>query len=177
MTLHVRADGDPAALAAAVRREVEALDPALPLSPPKTMREQLRRALLPAQLGAAILGGLGALALSLAAVGIYGVVSFAARQRTREIGIRSALGAPRTAMVRMVMGANLRVVAVGLALGTVLALLAGRLVSGLLYGVAPADPALLIGAPAVLLSVALLASYFPARRAARVDPSIALRSE
>ncbi|HEX8360092.1 MAG TPA: ABC transporter permease, partial [Longimicrobium sp.] len=177
MTLHVRTSGDPAALAAAVRRETAALDPALPLPAPRTMKDQLRRALLPAQLGAAVLGGMGALALVLAAVGIYGVVSFAARQRTREMGIRAALGAPRLAVVKMVMGANLRVVGVGLAVGTVLALITGRLVSGMLYGVAPADPALLVGAPAVLMSVALLASYLPARRAARVDPMVALRSE
>jgi predicted permease len=177
MTLHVRTSGDPAALAAAVRREAAALDPALPLPAPRTMKDQMRRALLPAQLGAGVLGGMGALALALAAVGIYGVVSFAARQRTREMGIRAALGAPRLAVVKMVMGSNLRVVGVGLAVGTVLALLTGRLVSGMLYGVAPADPALLIGAPAVLLSVALLASYLPARRASRVDPMVALRSE
>ncbi len=177
MTLHVRTSGDPAALAAAVRREAAALDPALPLPAPRTMKDQLRRALLPAQLGAGVLGGMGTLALVLAAVGIYGVVSFAARQRTREMGIRAALGAPRLAVVKLVMGANLRVVGVGLAIGTVLALLTGQLVSGMLYGVAPADPALLIGAPAVLLSVALLASYLPARRASRVDPVVALRSE
>jgi ABC-type lipoprotein release transport system permease subunit len=177
MTLHVRTAGDPASLSRAVQREVAALDPALPVPAPKTMREQLRRALLPAQLGAAILGGLGALALVLAAVGIYGVVSFAAGQRTREIGIRTALGAPRVAVVKLVMGANLRVVALGLAVGTVLAILAGKLASGMLYGVTAADPALLLGAPAVLMSVALLASWLPARRASRVDPVVALRSE
>ncbi|HEX8211570.1 MAG TPA: ABC transporter permease [Longimicrobium sp.] len=177
MTLHVRAAGDPATLARAVQREVAALDPALPVPAPKTMREQLRRALLPAQLGAAILGGLGALALVLAAVGIYGVVSFAAGQRTREIGIRTALGAPRVAVVKLVMGANLRVVALGLAVGTVLAIVVGKLASGMLYGVTAADPALLLGAPAVLMSVALLASWLPARRASRVDPVVALRAE
>jgi predicted permease len=177
MTLLVRTSGDPAALAAAVRREAAALDPALPLPAPKTMKDQLRRALLPAQLGAGVLGGMGALALVLATVGIYGVVSFAARQRTREMGIRAALGAPRLAVVKLVMGANLRVVGTGLAVGTVLALVAGRLASGMLYGVAPADPALLLGAPSVLLAAALLASYLPARRASRVDPVVALRSE
>jgi ABC-type antimicrobial peptide transport system permease subunit len=120
---------------------------------------------------------MGALALVLATVGIYGVVSFAARQRTREMGIRAALGAPRLAVIKLVIGANLRVVGTGLAAGTVLALAAGRLASGMLYGVGPADPALLVGAPAVLLSAALAASYLPARRASRVDPVVALRSE
>ncbi|HYJ78067.1 MAG TPA: ABC transporter permease [Longimicrobiaceae bacterium] len=177
MVLHVRTAGDPAALARPVAAAAQALDPALPLAEPGTMRDQLRVALLPARIGAWVLGAFGTLALLLAAVGIYGVISYAVSQRTREIGIRAALGAGRAAIVRLVLADSFRVVAVGLAVGLALALLAGRAASTWLYGVSPADPAVLLGTPLVLAAVALLASWVPARRAARADPMLALRAE
>ncbi|HEX5727660.1 MAG TPA: ABC transporter permease [Longimicrobiaceae bacterium] len=177
MTLHLRARGGPVALADPLLAAARALDPALPLPRPRTMPEELRFALLPSRVAAAVLGGFGALALLLAAVGIYGVVSYGVGQRTREIGIRAALGAGRGAVVRLVLGESLRTVAVGGAVGIALALLAGVVVRGLLYGVSPADPAVLLGTPLLLGAVALLASWLPARRAARVDPMIALRAE
>jgi putative ABC transport system permease protein len=177
MVLHVRAAGSPAALKTAVRQAVARLDPALPLAEPKTMRENLRFALLPAKIGAWVLGVFGALALSLAAVGIYGVVSYAVGQRTREIGIRAALGADARRVIRMVLGDNLRAVVAGLAAGVALSIPVGMASAGMLYRVSPFDPAVLLGTPLVLAAVALLAAWMPARRAARVDPMVALRSE
>lgn len=132
---------------------------------------------MPARFGAGLLGVFGGLALLLATVGIYGVVSYTVVQRTREIGIRSALGASRRALLRMVVGGSMRLVGIGLGVGLALAVGLGIAASGLLYGVSPADPALLLGAPAVLAAAALLASYLPARRAVRVDPMIALRND
>ncbi|HEX8695201.1 MAG TPA: ABC transporter permease [Longimicrobium sp.] len=175
--VYVRAAGDPAALAKPVHRAAQALDPVLPIPEPVPVRESLRFALAPARVGAWVLGVFGALALSLAAVGIYGVVSYAVSQRTREIGIRSALGAGPARVVRMVLGDNLRVVAAGLGAGLALAVPLGMAAAGFLYGVSPADPAVLLGTPLVLAAVALLASWAPARRAARVDPMVALRAE
>jgi ABC-type antimicrobial peptide transport system permease subunit len=134
-------------------------------------------ALLPARIGAWLLGGFGSLALLLAAVGIYGVVSYTVSQRTREIGIRAALGAGRGALIGHVIGGTLRVVGVGVAVGVVLAVLAGHAARAFLYGVAPADPAVLLGTPLVLAVVAAVASWVPARRAAAVDPMVALRAE
>jgi predicted permease len=177
MVMHVRAAGDPAQLVGPVRRAAHALDPVLPLPEPVTMRQQLRVALLPARIGAGVLGGFGSLALLLAAVGIYGVVSYAVSQRTREIGIRAALGAGRQALIRHVLAGTLRVVGIGVVAGLVLALLAGRAARAFLYGVAPTDPVVLLGTPLVLALVALAASWIPARRAASVDPMIALRAE
>lgn len=177
MVLHVRTDGDPAALVRPVQRAARALDPVLPLDDPRPMRQQLRVALLPAKIGAGMLGGFGSLALLLAAVGIYGVISYTVSQRTREIGIRAALGAGRRALIGHVISGTLRVVGAGMAVGIVLALLAGRGARAFLYGVAPTDPAVLVGTPLVLALVALGASWFPARRAAAVDPMVALRAE
>jgi predicted permease len=177
MVLHVRAHGDPARLAQPVKRAAQALDPVLPIEDPRPMRQQLRVALLPARIGAGLLGGFGSLALLLAAVGIYGVISYTVSQRTREIGIRAALGARREALMRYVMAGTLRIVAVGIAIGLVLAVLAGGAARAFLYGVAPTDPAVLIGTPIVLALVAVAASWVPARRAAAVDPMVALRSE
>jgi predicted permease len=177
MVLHVRAAGDPAALVRPVAATARALDPVLPLNEPKTMRQQLRVALLPARIGAWLLGGFGSLALLLAAVGIYGVVSYTVSQRTREIGIRAALGAGRPALIRHVIAGTLRVVGVGVAAGLLLAVLAGNGARAFLYGVAPTDPAVLLATPLVLAAVALAASWVPARRAASVDPMLALRAE
>ncbi|MBV9772850.1 MAG: ABC transporter permease [Gemmatimonadetes bacterium] len=177
MTLLVRTSGDPAALARPLAAAAQSLDPSLPLPRPKTMTEEMELSLMPARFGAALLGVFGGLALLLATVGIYGVVSYSVVQRTREIGIRAALGASREALLRMVVGGSMRLVGIGLATGLALAVLFGVAASGLLYGVSPADPALLVGAPAVLALAALLASYLPARRATRVDPMIALRAD
>jgi ABC-type antimicrobial peptide transport system permease subunit len=120
---------------------------------------------------------LGLLALVLASLGIYGVTAYSVSQRTREIGIRVALGADRRAVLRLVLGQGLRLLAIGVALGISGGAAASRLISSLLYGLSPFDPITYAGVSLVLVIVALLASYGPARRATSVDPMIALRSE
>ncbi|MCA1593444.1 MAG: ABC transporter permease [Acidobacteria bacterium] len=177
MTLVVRTAGDPRAIAGAVREQIRALDPNLPVADIRTLGEQFDLSLFPARVAAWTLGGFGLLALVLAAVGIYGVVSYAVAQRTREIGVRMALGARRGDVLRLVMGEGLFVVGLGLAAGLLLALIATRVVAGFLYGVGTTDPLTFVAVPLVLGAIALAASYIPARRATRVDPMVALRYE
>jgi predicted permease len=177
MTLHVRTAGDPAGLRAAVRAVAEALDPALPLEQPRPMPSDMAVSLTAARASAVVLAVFGVLALLLAAVGIYGVVAFTVSRRTREIGIRMALGATAGAVLRGVLGGSLRLVGAGLVVGLLAALGAGKAAQSMLYGVGAADPALLLGTPLLLGSVGLLASYLPARRAAATHPGLALRAE
>jgi predicted permease len=176
-TLHVRTTGDPRGLVEAMRREVRALDPSLPVFDEKTMTDHLGVSLLPARLAASVLGLFGLVALTLAAVGIYGVMALAVRQRTRELGVRIALGALPKDLLSMVLGQSMRVALTGLAIGLLAALGLGRLVTSLLYGIGAADPATFVVVPALLAAVALLASFLPARWAMKVDPMVALRHE
>ena len=177
-TLHVRTRGaDPLALLPAVRRELQALDRNIPLVGVKSMEQHMRISLFPARVAGAVLGAFGALAVVLAAVGVYGVVAFAVGRRTREIGIRMALGAPAAAVARLVVRQELRPVAVGATVGLVAAAALARLVGAFLYGVAPGDPLTFAGVAALLALVAALSSWLPARRAAHVDPAAALRAE
>ena len=176
-TVHVRTDGDPAALVRPVAERVEALDPLLPFTGARPMAADMELSLLPARFGAWLLGVFGGLALLLASVGIYGVVTYAVAQRTREIAIRAALGARRGPLLRLVVADSMRWTAIGVAIGLPVALLVGRLARGLLYGVGAADPAVLLGAPLLLVALTALASFIPARRATRVDPMVALRTE
>jgi predicted permease len=177
MTLVVRTSGEPRALAGAVREQLRALDPNLPVADVKTLGEQFDLSLFPARVAAWTLGGFGLLALVLAAVGVYGVVSYSVAQRTREIGVRMALGARGADVLRLVLGEGLSVVGVGLALGLLLSLAATRVVAGFLYGVGATDPVTFAGVPVLLGAIALAAGYLPARRATKVDPMIALRHE
>ena len=177
MTLHVRTAGDPVALVAAVRRELSALEKNLPASDIRTMTELIGRSLFPARMGAALLGALGLLALLLASVGLYGVMSYSVSRRAREIGIRIALGAVRGDVLRLVLKEAMTLVAIGLGVGLGAAFVVTRLLAGFLYGVSVTDPATFAGIALLLTLVALLAGFMPARRATKVDPIVALRYE
>ena len=177
MTLVIRTTGEPLSVTAAVREQIRMVDPNLPVSGIGTLRDQLNFSLFPSRVAALTLGGFGVLALFLAAIGIYGVVSFAVAQRTHEIGIRMALGAKELSVLRLVIREGLFVVAIGLVAGLSLALVATRLIEGFLYGVAATDAITFLTVPIVLGGVAVFASYLPARRATKVDPLVALRYE
>jgi predicted permease len=175
MALHVRTNRDPAGLAAAVRAAVAELDATLPLFEVKTLRAHLGFATFTQRLGASLLGAFGVLALTLAAVGLYSVMAYAVSQRTRELGIRMALGARPADVRRMIVREGLVLLLVGLAVGLTLAFALMPFMTPVLVGVSGKDP-LTFAAVALLLSaVALVASYIPARRAASVDPIAALR--
>jgi predicted permease len=174
--LHARIDGDPAPVRRALQSITRDLDPSLPPSEARPVTDDMALSLLPARAGAIVLGAFGLLALALAVVGIYGVSSYAVAQRTREIGIRSALGAQQAQLIRMVISEGMRLVLVGTGLGIASALALWRLVASLLYDVSPGDPLTFTAAALALILVALLATWIPARRAAHVDPVVALRS-
>src|SRR5438874_10720 len=177
MTLVVRTTGPPQSVATAMREQIRTLDANLPVADVKTLRDQLDLSLFPSRVAAWTLGGFGVLALLLAAIGIYGVVSYSVAQRTREIGVRMAMGAKEKDVLRLVLGEGLFVIAIGLALGLLLAVAATRVIVGFLYGVEATDPLTFAGVPLLLGLVALAASYIPARRATKVDPLVALRYE
>ncbi len=177
MTLFVRARTEPGATLAAVRREVAALDPDVPLQQAMPFPAMVGLTLFPQRMAAVLVGAFGLLGLALAAVGIYGVLAFHVGQRTQEIGVRLALGAGAADVVRMILRQGMLLVAVGVALGLAAALAATRLLAGFLHGVSATDPATFLAVPALLAAVALLASWLPARRAARVDPMTALRAD
>jgi ABC-type antimicrobial peptide transport system permease subunit len=177
LTILVRTEGNPEELLPSVRAALQRLDPALPLYAVRTLRQQMETPLSGAQSGAATVGLFGALALILAAAGIYGVVSYAVAQRTREIGVRVALGARKADVVGMVLRRGAGMASVGIALGLVGASVLGRSLSGFLYGISGMDWPTYAAIAALLAGVTLLASWIPARRAARVDPLKALRAE
>ena len=176
-TIHVRAAGDAKALIETLRKEVRAVDGDLPFLDPRTMSESMLQSTIGQQLGSRALAAFGLLALFLAAVGLYGVMAYTVSQRTREIGVRVALGAAVGDVTRLVTREGLRITAIGGIIGGVLALGAGRLVRGLLLGVNPADPATFGVIALIMAAVALVASLIPARRAARVNVVDALRAE
>jgi predicted permease len=177
MFLHVETTGNPRSSLIAIRNAALAIDPSLPIGPAKTMSQEMQASLIPAQAGASVLGTFGLLALLLGAVGIYGVTSYVVAQRTRELGIRTALGAQRRDLLRMVIRESMTLVTIGLSIGLLAALGLGRLLSSLLYGISSADPVTFGLTPLILASIALMACWVPARRATRVDPMVALRSE
>jgi predicted permease len=175
--LIARSGLDPDALLAAMRKEVLALEPATVFFESLTMEGQVDATLLPARLAAQTIGLIGAVATALAAIGLYGVIAYTVARRTREIGIRMALGATPGAVQRMVMRQGLVILAAGLVVGAGLGALAARAIASGLYGVGAADPTAWGAAVAVLAAAAALANFVPARRAARVEPSVALRLE
>ena len=177
MTLHVRLARDADEFLPLLRSEIRAVDSQLPILRLATMRSETAFATWPQRIAATLLGGCAALALLLAAVGLYGVVAYAVSQRTREIGIRMALGAGRRAVVRMVLEGSMKLVGLGLAIGFALSLAAGRAVESFLGQTSAADPIALVAGPLVMIACALAASWLPARRAARIDPMKALREE
>ncbi len=176
-TLIVRTSGNPTDWLAAVRSEVTTLDKSLPLFDVKTMRQHLGIALLPARLAGSVLGIFGLIALLLAAAGIYGVMAYAVAGRTREIGIRMALGADSFAVLRLVVQQGMTLVLIGLALGLAAAFALTHLLKSFLFGVSTADPVTFAGIVGLLTLVALAACWIPARRATQVDPLVALRCE
>lgn len=177
ITLVVRSDGDPASLAPAIRATVHSLDRSAPVSEVQTMERVVAEATGQSRFYLVLLGTFAAVALALAGVGIYGVMSYSVSRRAREIGIRMALGAERREVIRMVIQQGMVSALLGLAVGLVAALGLTRLLANLLYSVKPADPGTFVIASAALAVVALGASYIPARRAAKVDPMVALRYE
>ena len=177
MILYARTSGNPAALTQAVRQEVGALNKDLPIFDIKTMPERIAAATARARFSAILLAVFAGIALSLSAVGIYGVMSYLVTQRTREIGIRMALGARQADVLRLVLGRGVALAAVGTVGGVGGALAATRVLETMLYEVKPGDLETYLSIAGVLLLVALAASYIPARRAAWVDPSSALRAE
>jgi predicted permease len=173
----VRSAGDPALVAGAVRREIHALDPTLAIYNAKTMEEHLRDALFLPRLAGTLFGVVGIVGLLLAAVGLYGVMSYSISRRTREIGIRMALGAQSGGVQRLVVRQGMALTLIAVALGLGAAWAVAHLMSSFLYGVPPHDPMTFTVVPLFLASVALLACWLPALRAARVDPLTALRHE
>jgi predicted permease len=177
MTLYVRASLPPASVIASLRREIQQLEPNLPVSGVETMTQTIGTSLYSARMGAWLLAGFGGLALLLAAVGIYGVLSFSIARRTREMGIRLALGAaPRDVFLSVIRG-GMTLVGAGAVIGLIGGFAAARLLERFLYGVPTSDPATFAGAATLLIAIALVACIVPARRAMRVNPITALRSD
>jgi predicted permease len=176
-TLLVRSSRGLGATMAAVRAQVQGLDPNLPVYDVKTMAEHMRLALLPARVAGGVLGGFGAVALLLTVLGLYGVMSHAVSQRTRELGVRTVLGARPADLLTMVLTQGLILAGIGTGIGLALAWVVSRLVASLLYGISATDPLTFAGVPALLVGTALVASYLPARRATKVDPMVALHCE
>jgi len=143
----------------------------------QTLKEQMNLALFPAEAAGALLGTFGLLALALSVIGLYGMLAYTVSQRTREIGIRTALGAQTNDVLSLVMLQGLKLAGIGMAIGLTAALLSTRLLAFLLYGISATDPLTFAGVTAAFLAIVLLASYIPARRATKVDPMIALRYE
>jgi ABC-type antimicrobial peptide transport system permease subunit len=162
---------------AGVRAALATLDPDMLTSELRPIDALVNRAISPRRFLVAVLGSFSFLALALACLGIYGVVSYTVRQRTQEIGVRMALGASGRQVRRQVLGSTFRLALMGIGLGTLAAIPVVRVMAALLYGTTPSDPIAYAGAVGILLTVALIAGYLPALRASRIDPMSALRAE
>ncbi len=176
-TLWLRTSGDPRLVAPAVQRALASVAPDLPYVSVRPLEDLVEPRYRPWRLGATVFGLFGGLSLVLAALGLYGVLAYTVAQRTQELGVRIALGALPRDVFGLVVRQGLAVAAIGIAVGAVLALAAGKLLASLLYGVSPYDPVVLAASAVVLLAAAAVASWVPARRATKVDPVVALRSE
>jgi putative ABC transport system permease protein len=174
MTLAVRGSQDARALFSAVREELRKIDPDIPLSNVRTLDAVVADSVAPRRLSVVLLSGFSGIALLLASVGMYGVISFLVVQRTHEIGVRMALGAQRSDVLKMVIGHAAKLLLLGAAIGLPLAFLSNSALRTLLYQVSPFDLSIFISVTTILAGIALLASYIPALRATRADPMIAL---
>ncbi len=177
LTLHVCTTADASHLAAPLRQAIQQLDPKLSIFNIRTVEEQVAQSLQPLETNAMLLGGFGLLALLLASIGLYGVTSYAVSQRTREIGVRMALGANQRTVLALVLGRGMILVGVGVAAGLSVSLLSASVMRSLVAGVNPRDPVTFASTAVVLMIVALTANFVPARRATRIDPLVALRSD
>jgi putative ABC transport system permease protein len=174
MVLTARSSQDPRSLASAVRREIQSIDPDLPIANIRTLEDVTAESVAPRRMSMVLLGAFAGIALLLASVGIYGVISYLVVQRTHEIGVRMALGAQRGDVLRLVVGHAAKLVGIGTIIGLVLAVFSTRTLSSFLYTVGAFDLATFFVVTISLAAVALLASYIPALRATRADPMIAL---
>jgi ABC-type lipoprotein release transport system permease subunit len=177
LSVTLRSNQDPQAVAAAVRKEVRELDPDLPIYGLRPMTEVVAASTSQSRFYMLLLGGFAVVSLILAAIGIYGVIAYAVRQRTQEIGIRMALGATSERVMRMVVGQGLALAGTGALAGLLGAFLATRGMQSLLYEVSASDPMIYTGVALVLVLVAAFASYLPARRAAEIEPQMTIRGE
>jgi ABC-type antimicrobial peptide transport system permease subunit len=175
--VYARTAGDPKTVFASLRRDINRLDPGLPVTDLRTMEDQIDQSLSAQRAMAGLSAFFGILATLLAAIGLYGVMAYTVTRRTREIGIRLALGAGRGSLLRLVLREVALLTAGGVAIAIPVALAVTRLVRSELYGIVPNDPFSIAAAAVVLASVAMLAGYIPAERATRVDPLTALRYE
>jgi predicted permease len=176
LSLVVRTASKPETLLAPLRQIIQGLDRNLPIIVSGTMQTHIRETFWPLQIASTIFGSLSAMALSLAAIGIYGVISYAVSQRTHEIGLRMALGAQRSQILLLVAGHGMKLAAIGVAAGLALSLAVTRLMARFFFGVSAADPLTIVAITLILIGVAALACYIPARRAMKVDPLVALRT-
>jgi putative ABC transport system permease protein len=177
MTIVVKASGDPLSLSSVVRAQLRALDPEVPAAQVRDMETVLSQSVAPRRLTVILIGAFAVLALMLAVIGLYGVIAYSVQQRTREIGVRIAIGASRASVLQLVVGDALRMTALGVALGLTLALAFGGVLTDLLFQVSARDAPTLAAVAVLLPAAAALASYVPARRAMRVDPVVALRAD
>jgi putative ABC transport system permease protein len=173
----VRTSAEPLTLAGAVRREIQSVNGNIPASNTRSMEQFLSSSLAPSRFNLFLIGIFAIVALILASTGIYAVISYSVAQRTQELGLRMALGAQQLDVLKLVVGGSLKIVLIGVALGLVGAYILTRVMSNLLFGISVTDPSTFVLMPLLLIIIALVASYIPARRAAKVDPMIALRSE
>lgn len=179
LTMHVvlRTKGDPAVMTAAARDAIRSVDPGLPIAAVATLDTIVDDAMAQTRFSILLVGAFGALSLLLACVGLYGAVSYSVTSRTQELGVRLALGAPKRRVFALVLAQGVRLTLLGIAIGGVLAVGLSRAIAGFLYGIESTDPATFGALSLLLLAVALLACYLPARRAMRVDPLVVMRCD
>jgi ABC-type antimicrobial peptide transport system permease subunit len=175
ISILVRGAGSTGAMQAALRNRIHALDPAMAIFNAETMAEHVDKSMLLPRLCATLLGVFGLVGVALATVGLYGLMSFSARARTREIGIRMALGAQPSSVLRLITGQGVLLVGIGLTIGLAISFAVTRFTASLLYGVSSTDAVTFVGVPLVMVVVAAMAVLIPARRASKIDPLRALR--